>query len=173
MHTISSGRCVTWGETVMTAHGEYGGPPGGFPGGPPPGGPPGGPQPGGSDRVPIDATRLWAGGLATAVVAALIALVGVLIVRAVLRIALYAPKEAGALGDGDTVVLCLGAAAAALAATGLVHLLLLATPRPLSYFSWIVGLLTAVAGVLPPLAGGPPAIAPAPAGVPPRVRPPP
>jgi hypothetical protein len=146
----------------MTAHGEYGGPPGGFPGGPPggvPGGPPGeppvGPQPGGSDRVPVDATRLWAGGLATAVVAALIALVGVLIVRAVLRIALYAPKEAGALGDGDTVVLCLGAAAAALAATGLVHLLLLATPRPLSYFSWIVGLLTAVAVVLPLLAGVP------------------
>jgi hypothetical protein len=146
----------------MTAHGEYGGPPGGFPGGPPggvpggpPGGPPVGPQPGGSDRVPVDATRLWAGGLATAVVAALIALVGVLIVRAVLRIALYAPKEAGALGDGDTVVLCLGAAAAALAATGLVHLLLLATPRPLSYFSWIVGLLTAVAVVLPLLAGVP------------------
>src|ERR687893_776209 len=117
MHTISSRRCVTRGagETVMTAHGEYGGPPGGFPGGPPggvpggpPGGPPVGPQPGGSDRVPVDATRLWAGGLATAGVAALIALVGVLIVRAVLRIALYAPKEAGALGDGDTVVLCVG-----------------------------------------------------------------
>jgi hypothetical protein len=97
--------------------------------------------------------RLWAGGLATAVVAALIALVGLLIVRAVLRIALLAPKEAGAFGDGDTAVLCVAAAAAALAATGLVHLLLLATPRPLSYFAWIVGLLTAVAVVLPLLSG--------------------
>ena len=29
------------------------------------------------------------------------------------------------------------------------HLLLVATPRPLSYFSWIVGLVTAAATVLP------------------------
>jgi hypothetical protein len=148
----------------MTAHDEYGAPAGGPvpPGGPYPQGgpvPPGGPVPGAPDRPPIDATRLWAGGLATAVVAALIALVGVLIVRAVLKIALYAPKEAGAFGDGDTIVLCVAAAAAALAATGLVHLLLLATPRPLSYFSWIVGLQTAVAVVMPLLAGIPLAIA--------------
>ena len=127
----------------MTARDEYG----------EYGAPAGGPVPGAPDRSPVDASRLWAGGLATAVVAALIALVGVLIVRAVLRIALLAPKEAGAFGDGDTAVLCLSAAAAALAATGLVHLLLLATPRPLSYFAWIVGLLTAVAVVLPLLSG--------------------
>jgi len=148
MQTISSGRCAARGAggTVMTAHNEYGAPSGG-------------PVPGAPDRSPVDANRLWAGGLATAVVAALIALVGLLIVRAVLRIALLAPKEAGAFGDGDTAVLCLGAAAAALAATGLVHLLLLATPRPLSYFAWIVGLLTAVAVVLPLLSGRSPAIA--------------
>ena len=148
MQTISSGRCAARGagETVMTAHDEYGAPSGR-------------PVPGAPDRSPVDANRLWAGGLATAVVAALIALVGLLIVRAVLRIALLAPKEAGAFGDGDTAVLCLGAAAAALAATGLVHLLLLATPRPLSYFGWIVGLLTAVAVVLPLLSGGSLAIA--------------
>lgn len=42
-------------------------------------------------RRPIDTTRLWSGGLATAVVAALIGLVGVLIVRAVFRVALHAP----------------------------------------------------------------------------------
>ena len=130
----------------MTAHDEYGPPPGG-------------PVPGAPDRSPVDANRLWAGGLATAVVAALIALVGLLIVRAVLRIALLAPNEAGAFGDGDTAVLCVVAAAAALAATGLAHLLLLATPRPLSYFGWIVGLLTAIAVVLPLLAGGSLAIA--------------
>ncbi len=111
---------------------------------------PGGrPEPGHSDRPPLNATRLWTGGLASALVAALIGLVGVLLVRALLRIALYAPREAGAFGDGDTVVLCVVAAGAALAATGLVHLLLLTTPRPLSYFGWIVGLLTAVAVVLP------------------------
>ena len=88
--------------------------------------------------------------LATAIVAALVALVGVLIVRALLRIDLYAPLSAGAFANSATVVLCVSAAAAALAAaTGLVHLLLLSTPRPLSYFSWIVGLVTAAAVVVP------------------------
>ena len=142
MQMISSGRCAARGagETVMTAHNEYGARSGG-------------PLHSAPDPSPVDANRLWAGGIATAVVAALIALVGVLIVRAVLQIALLAPKEAAAFEDGDTVMLCVISAAAALAATGLVHLLLLATPRPLSYFAWIVGLLTAVAVVLPLLSG--------------------
>jgi hypothetical protein len=107
------------------------------------------PHPAGPQHPRLEVGRLWAGGLATAVVAALIALVGVLIVRAVLRIAVYAPADAGAFGDSSTVVLCLVCAAAALAATGLLHLLLVATPRPLTYFSWIVGLVTAAATVLP------------------------
>jgi Family of unknown function (DUF6069) len=97
----------------------------------------------------INGARLWSAGLATAVVAALVALVGVLIVRALLRIDLYAPRAAGAFGSSVTVVLCLGAAVAALVATGLAHLLLLSTPRPLAYLSWIIGLVTAAAVVLP------------------------
>ena len=107
------------------------------------------PLPAGPPRPRLEVGRLWAGGVATAVVAALLALVGVLIVRAVLRIAVYAPAGAGAFGDSRTLVLCLGSAAAAIAATGLLHLLLVATPRPLTYFSWIVGLLTAAAAVIP------------------------
>ncbi|WP_300016657.1 DUF6069 family protein [Pseudonocardia sp.] len=106
------------------------------------------------DRPTIDVTRLWSGGLATAVVAALIGLVGVLVVRALFRVALHAPVDAGPFGGSGTAVLCALAAAAALAATGLVHLLLISTPRPLAYFGWIVGLLTAAAVVLPFLAGG-------------------
>lgn len=102
----------------------------------------------------IDAARLWWGGLATAVVAALIGLVGVLIARAVFSVALYAPDEASVLGDTSTVQLCLGAAAAALVATGLAHLLLLGTPRPLAYLSWIIGLATAAAVVWPFVAEG-------------------
>jgi Family of unknown function (DUF6069) len=100
-------------------------------------------------RRPLDATRLWSGGLATAVVAALVALVGVLIVRALLRIDLFAPHDAGTFGSSTTVLLCVGAALAALAATGLAHLLILSTPRPLAYLGWIVGLATAAAFVLP------------------------
>ena len=116
----------------------------------------GSPLPPDSTRAPrIDVARLWSGGIATAVVAALIGLVGVLVVRAVFKVAVYAPSEAGAFGDSTTIVLCAAAAVAALAGTGLVHLLLLGTPRPLAYFGWIAGLLTAVAVVLPFLSGGP------------------
>jgi hypothetical protein len=109
--------------------------------------PPGGGPP--SGRGPVNATRLWSAGLATAVVAALIGLVGVLVFRAIFRIALYAPANAGAFGGSNTVVLCVSAAVAALAATGLAHMLLLGTPRPLTYFGWIVGLLTTAAVVTP------------------------
>ena len=107
-----------------------------------------GPPPQGGP-VHVNAGRLWAAGFATGVVAALIALVGVLVVRAVSEVALYAPSDASAFGDRDTGVLCAIAFLAALAATGLVHVLLLATPRPLSYFGWIVGLVTVAAVVVP------------------------
>ena len=41
------------------------------------------------------------------------------------------------------------AALAALLATGLLHLLLLTTPRPGRFFSWIIGLATVIAAILP------------------------
>lgn len=105
-------------------------------------------------RPSVDAARLWSGGLATAVVAALIGLVGVLVVRAVFNIALYAPAGAAALGSTAAVTtLCLVAAGAALAATGLAQLLIVSTPRPLAYLGWIVGLATATAAVDPLLRG--------------------
>lgn len=105
------------------------------------------PPPAGRGR--INAGRLWAAGVATAVVCALIGLVGVLVVRAILKVALYAPSEASAFGDIDTALLCIAAAGAALVATGLAHLLLISTPRPLTYFGWIVGLCTLAAVVAP------------------------
>jgi len=101
---------------------------------------------------PVDAARLWSGGLATAVIAALIALVGVLVARTIAQLALYSPRETGAFGDSDTLLLCAVAAFAALAATGLAHLLLLSTPQPMAYFGWIVGLITTAAVVVPFLA---------------------
>ena len=105
-------------------------------------------------RSTVDAARLWSGGLATALVAGLIGLVGVLVVRVMFDIAAYAPHSAGALGDATTVELCTGAALAALLATGLVQLLLAAAPQPLAYFGWIAGLSTAAAVFLPLLTGG-------------------
>jgi hypothetical protein len=103
----------------------------------------------GPSRVSVNAGRLWAAGVATALVCALIGLVGVLVVRVVFNVALYAPAEASAVGNIDTGLLCLVAAGAALAATALVHLLLLSTPRPLAYFGWIVALCTLAAVVVP------------------------
>jgi hypothetical protein len=100
-------------------------------------------------RPQVDAGKLWPGGIATAVVAALVALVGVLVCRWLFGIPLLAPKSDGAYGDVHTTDLVLFAAAAALVATGLAHLLLLSTPRPLTFFAWIIGLATVLAVLLP------------------------
>jgi len=101
------------------------------------------------DRPSVDAGRLWAGGIATAIVACLVGLVGVLIARWLLGIALLAPSRDGAYGDVHTTGLLLGIAAASLIATLLMHLLLLSTPRPLAFFGWIIGLATVLAVVIP------------------------
>jgi hypothetical protein len=100
-------------------------------------------------RAQVDVARLWSGGVATAVVAGLIALVGVLVSRWLFAIPLLAPKQDGAYGDAHTTAVVLVAAAAALVGTALVNLLLLSTPRPLAFFSWIVGLATVLAVILP------------------------
>lgn len=104
-------------------------------------------------RRTLDAARLWTGGLATALVAALIGLVGVLVARVVQENLPHVAVASGYATQAQTLALCAAAAAAALAATGLAHLLLLSTPRPLAYLGWIVGLATAAAVVLP-LASG-------------------
>jgi Family of unknown function (DUF6069) len=102
-----------------------------------------------SARPRVDAGKLWPGGVATAVVAGLVALVGVLVCRWLFGIPLLAPKSDGAYGDVHTTDLVLLAAAAALVATGLAHLLLLSTPRPLTFFGWIIGLATVLAVLVP------------------------
>lgn len=102
----------------------------------------------------LDAARLWTGGLATALVAALIGLVGELVVRVLVHVS---PHASGLLftDPSGTMMLCLGAAGAALLATGLAHLLVVSTPSPLAYLGWIVGLATAAAAVLPLSSGAP------------------
>jgi hypothetical protein len=81
----------------------------------------------------VDARRLWSGGVATALVAALTALVGVLVCRWLFNIPVLAPRRNGTYGDVHTTGFLLAAAAAALVATALVHLLLLTTPGRLPF----------------------------------------
>jgi hypothetical protein len=100
-------------------------------------------------RPKVDAGRLWTGGVATAAVAALVAVVGVLIARGLFDVPLLAPTGEGTFGDASTARLAGLAALAALLATGLMHLLLVSTPRPVRFFSWIVTLATLIAVILP------------------------
>src|ERR1700722_12346130 len=105
------------------------------------------PPPQGPRRV--DARALWSGGAATAVVAALVALVGILVCRWLFKIPILAPQRDGAWGGASTAGHVFSSAPIALFATGLMYLLLLSTPRPRTFFSWIIGLATVIAVVFP------------------------
>jgi hypothetical protein len=71
----------------------------------------------------VDARQQWSGGAGTAVVAALIALVGILVCRWLVNIPVLAPRQDGAWGDASTAGYAI--AAAALVATAIMLLLLL------------------------------------------------
>jgi Family of unknown function (DUF6069) len=100
-------------------------------------------------RPAVDAARLWTGGAATALVAALIAVVGILLSRGILDVPVLAPKGSGVWGDASTGWYAVGAAVASLVATGLIHVLLLYTPRPMRFFGWLVGLATVAMMLVP------------------------
>jgi hypothetical protein len=100
-------------------------------------------------RPGVDAGRLWAGGIATAVVAALAAIVGLMIARGIFHVTVLEPKSGGLWGNASTVTYAIVAALVALVATGLMHLLCLAVPAPATFFGWIMALVTAIAVVIP------------------------
>ena len=102
-----------------------------------------------SSRPTVDAGKLWAGGAATAVVLALIAVVGILIARGVLDIFILAPGEKGTWDAASASTYAICSAIGALAATALMHLLLLTTPQPRMFFGAIMMLLAVVVGVWP------------------------
>jgi hypothetical protein len=92
---------------------------------------------------------LWAGGAATACVAALVAAVGVLLFSSVLDIRLVRLPLLLPITDSLALNYAATAFVLALAATGLAHLLVVTTPRPRVFFGWIVGLVTVAAMVMP------------------------
>lgn len=97
----------------------------------------------------LDYGRLWSGGVATALVAALIAVVGILLCRGVLDVPVLSPKGEGVWGNANTMTYALVSAGVALGATALLQLLSMTTPRFTTFFSWIMLLLTAIAVVVP------------------------
>ena len=96
----------------------------------------------------VDAIRLWAGGVAAAFVAAGIVIVGLLVAR-VLNVHVLINTGGGALIDVNTGWYAVVAAVATLVATGLMYLLLLSAPRPELLFTAIMGIVTALAVLLP------------------------
>ncbi|MFK0246002.1 DUF6069 family protein [Amycolatopsis azurea] len=104
------------------------------------------------ERRTVNAGRMWAGGAATAVTAvtaALTAVVGILIARGLVKVAVLAPSHESAWGGANTVTYALASAVVSLGATALLHLLLLTTPRAKAFFGWIMVLLTAISVVIP------------------------
>ncbi|MCW6003546.1 hypothetical protein K1W54_02975 [Micromonospora sp. CPCC 205371] len=100
-------------------------------------------------RPPVRAATLWAGGAAAAVVAAGVAIVGFLIVRGLLDLQVLGVERGGAVFEPSMAAYAVCAALAALAATALMHLLLLTAPRPRTFFGWIVALATAISMIVP------------------------
>src|SRR5580704_17691632 len=105
---------------------------------------PASPNGAGAIRVRPDPAQFWAGAAATAVVAALIALVGILVARWALGIPILAPTGDGAWGNAHTGEYVLLAALVALIAAGVLYLLELGAPAPRVFFGWIVGLAAVV-----------------------------
>ena len=99
-------------------------------------------------RVMIDAPWLWAGGLETAVVAALSASVGVVVCRDLLNVELVEPPLLR-FTNSFPLNYAITAFVLALAATGLANRLSVITPKPRAFFGCIVGLVTAATMVLP------------------------
>lgn len=99
--------------------------------------------------LPVDMKTLWSGGAATALVAALIGLVGNLVVTGLLELTLVRPSLTGLFPGTRSLDVMLHGAFLALAATALVNVLILGTPRARAFFSWIMGLVTVVIAIAP------------------------
>ncbi|UJP41658.1 hypothetical protein F1D97_08215 [Cellulomonas palmilytica] len=98
-------------------------------------------------RVVLRAGPFWGGALATALVAALVGVVGVLVLQSILDVDLVVHDPAGV--DDDYLAYALGGFVAALAAAALLHLLVVSTPRPRAFFGWIMALAIVVVALLP------------------------
>ncbi len=110
-------------------------------------------QPAAQVTLKVNAPRLWAGGTATAIAACLAMLVGLMIASDLFGVDVVEPGLTGPAPETNWIPMILTAGGAALSMTGVMHLLLIGSPRPWSFFRWIVGLLTIAVAALPFAAG--------------------
>jgi hypothetical protein len=99
-------------------------------------------------RLGLEVGRYWAGALATMLVAALIGLTADIILEEVLDLEIHSQVDLLGAGSDITAWALVGALFALVAAIVL-YLLVLTTPRPSSFFAWVIGLATVVLAALP------------------------
>jgi hypothetical protein len=99
-------------------------------------------------RRTVDEGRLWTGGIMAAVVAALMAAVGLLLARGIADVPVLVQRD-GELVNATMWWYAGAAALGAIIATGLLNVLLLWAPRPYLFFGWILGLAIAIATLMP------------------------
>lgn len=101
-------------------------------------------------RGAVDARRLWTGGVATAIVAIGLTIVGFLIIHGLLHLTVLGIwPDSGAVSTPSVFGYASVAALAALVATAVMHLFLLGVPRPRFFFAWVGALCTAIWVILP------------------------
>ncbi len=98
-----------------------------------------------TERLRLDAGRYWGGALATALVCALVGLAAWFVIEQVAGQELENPP----FGDSAAVSWVIAGAVFALVGALLLHLLVATTPRPSSFFGWIVALATIILAALP------------------------
>lgn len=90
-------------------------------------------------RLGLDAGRYWGGAFATIIVAALIGVVAWFVVERVADQELHDPPF-----GGDAMSWAIAGALFALVAAVLLHLFVATTPKPASFFGWVVALATVI-----------------------------
>ena len=99
-------------------------------------------------RLGLEVGRYWAGALATVFVAALVGFAADFILEEVLNLEIQA--QADLLGTGsDLMAWVVSGALFALVASGVLYLFVLSTPRPRSFFGWVVALATVILAAVP------------------------
>ncbi|WP_028048879.1 DUF6069 family protein [Cellulomonas sp. URHD0024] len=110
---------------------------------------PGPPVPARPASPSVDNARYWAGVAATAVVAALVGLVGVVIVDQILKIELGGAVKDVFGTDSVAAAYAVGGVLSTVVAGALLQLLVMTTPRPRAFFGWIMFLAIVVATLIP------------------------